>query len=223
MRTLLTLTLLALSFGLAQHDPVPVRIVLTNTSPQPLSPPLLVAHDGSFAPFALGAAPSDALARLAEDGDAAALAAAARDLVGVTDVVVADAVLMPGASVTLEAHASQGGYLTVLGMLVTTNDAFVAWTAPVAAVAGMVDGDAMRASMGPAFGDGVPRVFDAGSEANTEACAHIPGPPCGHGGVRATAGAEGAVALHGGILGVGDLDPATWDWRHPVVTVTAPM
>lgn len=225
MRTLLALALLALPFAVAQPDPVPVRIVVTNTSPQPISPPLLVAHHGGFAAFALGGAPSDALARLAEDGDAAPLAAAARAMMGVTDVVVADGLLMPGASVTLEARAPANGYLTLLGMLVTSNDAFVAWTASVAAVTGMGMGhaDAMAGAMGPAFADGVARVFDAGSEANTESCAHIPGPPCGHAGARASDGAEGVVALHGGILGVGDLDPSTWDWRYPVVTVAPAM
>ena len=39
------------------------------------------------------------------------------------------------------------------------------------------------------------------------------------GGVRVTDGAEGHVALDGGILGVGDLDPAEWDWQNPVLAV----
>ena len=85
---------------------------------------------------------------------------------------------MPGetASAVVEgsAWASQ---LSVIGMLVTTND--------------------------------------AQSEANTELCDHIPGPPCGNGGVRVPEGAEGYVHIHAGIHGIGDLAPSQFDWRNP--------
>ncbi len=74
--------------------------------------------------------------------------------------------------------------------------------------------------MAPAIYDGVARVFDAGSEADTESCAHIPGPPCGNPGVRVTDGAEGTIELDTGILGIGDLDPATLDWTNPAISVT---
>jgi len=67
--------------------------------------------------------------------------------------------------------------------------------------------------------DGTVRVLDAGSEANTESCHDIPGPPCGSVGVRHTSMAEGVVTLHGGITGGGDLDPATYGWTEPVATV----
>jgi hypothetical protein len=116
-------------------------------------------------------------------------------------------------------------YLTLLGMLVTTNDAFLTWTAPVAVLGAMGDamGEMDATAMTPPFADGVVRVLDAGSEANTERCEHIPGPPCGSGGVRVTEGAEDQVHLHGGVLGVGDLDPAEWDWLNPVVMVSPGM
>ncbi len=78
-------------------------------------------------------------------------------------------------------------------------------------------------SMTPTIYDGVPRVFDAGTEADTESCEHIPGPPCGNPGVRVTADAEGSIHLDGGILGIGGLDPAELDWRNPVISVLVDM
>jgi hypothetical protein len=62
-------------------------------------------------------------------------------------------------------------------------------------------------------------AYDAGSEANSEDCDFIPGPPCGNGGVRDTDGAEGYVYIHSGIHGIGGLDPAEFDWLNPVATV----
>lgn len=216
----LAFSLAAFGFTLAQGmSPADnVRVTITNTTSQPISPPLLVSHDGSFAPFSIGAAASPELTPLAEDGSAAQLADVARAAEGVYGVVVADGGLAPGASVTLEIAAGEGAVLTLVTMLVTTNDAIVAWSA-YAHDGMMAMGDSMMEMQG-VKNDGVVRVYDAGTEANTELCAHIPGPPCGNKGARALDGAEGAVALHGGILGVGDLDPRMYGWLHPVLEVT---
>ena len=208
----------------AQEASASLRVTVTNTSPQVISPPVLVHHTGAFVPFAVGAPASPELARLAEDGDASELATVARVSDGVIAVTVADGPLMPGESVTLEIDTGgEGHYLTLLGMLVTTNDAFVAWTASVADFTMMADAAMGMMAMGPAFADGVVRVFDAGSEANTESCAHVPGPPCGSADARVTEGAEGVVALHGGLLGVADLDPMVVGWLHPVVSIAPGM
>ena len=67
--------------------------------------------------------------------------------------------------------------------------------------------------------DGSVRVLDAGSEANTESCRDIPGPPCNHPGVRHPAMAEGAVTIHPGLKGAGDLDPAVYGLTDPVASV----
>lgn len=215
-----------------------VRVTLTNTSPQVISPPLLIAHGSDYAPFLVGETAAPELARLAEDGDASELAAIARLDPAVSAAVIVDGPLPPGESATLEIETSDDApYLTVLGMLVTTNDAFLVWTGDARelgemgmataettemdATAGMGEMAEMAMGAAPPPHDAVVRVFDAGSEANTESCEHIPGPPCGSAGARVADGAEGHVALHGGILGVGDLDPAEWDWRNPVLEVRA--
>jgi hypothetical protein len=216
------------------------RVHLVNASPQAISPPVVIVHEAGYAPFAVGAAAPPELALLAEDGDAAELSVVARVAPGVHGVTVAEGPLPPGEAVTLEVPlAAEAPYLTVLGMLVTTNDAFAHVTIDAREATmdgGMADdamgmgdgmaGDAMRMGEGDMARaghapprDGVVRVYDAGSERDSEACAHIPGPPCGNPGTRHGEGAEGRVALDGGILGVGDLDPADWDWRNPVLEV----
>ncbi len=45
-------------------------------------------------------------------------------------------------------------------------------------------------------------------------------PPCVNKNVRVTDGADGFVGPHGGILGVGDLDPRVAGWLHPVLEVS---
>src|SRR6056297_2190981 len=188
-----------------------VRVTLANTSPQVISPPLLIAHGPDYAPFLVGDPATPELARLAEDGDASELAAIARLDPAVSAVVIADGPLPPGESATLEIETSTDApYLSVLGMLVTTNDAFLVWTGDARELgemgmamaeddAAMAD-DSMSMGASPPPHDAVVRVFDAGSEANTELCEHIPGPPCGSAGARVADGAEGHIALHGGIL-----------------------
>ena len=61
-------------------------------------------------------------------------------------------------------------------------------------------------------------AYDAGSEANTELCDFIPGPPCGNH-VKDSSEAEGYVFVHSGIHGIGDIDAAMYDWRGPVANV----
>lgn len=229
-RTLLALVslLLAGSVAFAQMGDA-YSVTVTNTSTQPISPPILISHALEYQPVVPGSAAEPALWLLAEDGDASELSTMARVAPGVHEVVTAPGPVPPGESVTLEIHTTEDAqYLTLLGMLVVTNDAFVFWGSDVGAAASMDDmgaemdegtgGDMM--GMAPAIYDGVPRVFDAGSEADTERCDHVPGPPCGNSGVRVTDGAEGTIHLDGGILGVGDLDPTALDWTHPAVTVT---
>jgi hypothetical protein len=200
----------------------------------------VIVHEAGYAPFSVGAAAPPELALLAEDGDASELAVVGRVAPGVHGVTVAEGPLPPGEAVTLEVPlVAEAPYLTVLGMLVTTNDAFAHATIDAREAATMDGGmgeDAMSsdgmADDGMGMGetdmamaghapppDGVVRVYDAGSERDTEACAHVPGRPCGSAGVRVPDGAEGHVALDGGILGVGDLDPGAWDWRNPVLEV----
>ena len=61
--------------------------------------------------------------------------------------------------------------------------------------------------------------YDAGSEPNDELCDNIPGPVCGGEGNSPDAGGEGFVHITAGIQGIGDLEPADYDWRNPVADI----
>ena len=62
-------------------------------------------------------------------------------------------------------------------------------------------------------------VYDAGSEINDELCISIPGPVCGGAAISPEDG-EGYVHIHAGIHGIGDLAPATYDWRNPAARIS---
>lgn len=72
------------------------------------------------------------------------------------------------------------------------------------------------------IGIGYSPAYDAGTEADDELCAHIPGPPTVCGGEGFNPSQEGDVNflhIHAGIHGVGDLSAATFDWRNPVAKI----
>ncbi len=108
-------------------------VTIRNTSggsayPGVLSPPLYAVHDGSVMLFEGGAAASEGLEALAEDGNAAVLADELRGNTAVGMAGVAGAgPLMPGAEVTFTVTADAANrYLNVASMIVPSNDAFVA-------------------------------------------------------------------------------------------------
>jgi len=181
-------------------------VTVTNlTQGQILSPPIVVSHRNTFRVFNAGEAASAELAALAEDADSAALLALLGAEPEVNDVNIAGDVVMPGGSQTVQIEFVPGAnVLTTLGMLITTNDAFFSAT-------GRVSGRGVTFNA-PAY--------DAGSEANTQECAHIPGPPCGNPFVRVTDGAEGFVFISSGVRAAGDLDVALHDWLNPVARIT---
>ena len=170
---------------------------------QVFSPPVFATHNKSIKIFKNGGYASDELAQVAEDAVNQPLV----DLLNGTgltqEVITGDGVVFPGADATYEIEASaSNNRLSGVWMLVNTNDAFGG-------------GNSLNL---PRRGT---RTFyiaawDAGSEANTELAEHIPGPCCGNGGVRVPT--QERIRKHKGIKGIGDLDPATYDWggRVPV-------
>ena len=215
----------ALSVGLAAVAAAETfEVTITNlTRGQIFSPPIAAAHRGDLRIFTVGlegAPASDALETLAEGGNPGPLA----DLLTYegADVVVTsladlpddgrmDPVLLPGESVTLHLTSGDGNrYISVLGMLVTTNDAFFALNAAR-----------------PRGGSSSYRVpaYDAGTEPNTEDCDYVPGPPCGGEGVDLMEDGEGYVHIHAGVhnlfaAGTPDVvNSREHDWRNPVAQV----
>ena len=182
------------------------EVTITNlTQGQIFAPPIVYSHHSSFDLFTPGEPAIDELAGVAEDAQNDPLVALLTAEPRVDDVAVGGGVVMPGESTSVVVAARGGARnITALGMLVTTNDAFFA--AEKRAPGGSTSTYAL--------------AWDAGSEANTQNCAHIPGPPCNNGGVRVTNGAEGYVYVHSGIQARGSLDPAVHDWRNPVAKIT---
>ena len=169
---------------------------------------MVISHNGGYKLFMVGESASNELAALAEGGDTGPLMAEQGTLDDVFDYVAGGGPIMPGHSMTIMVQ-TKGNYrnLSLAGMLASTNDAFFALKGIRVPEAGTKSRTAV--------------AYDAGSEANTELCSDLPGPPCAEdsGNARVAAGAEGFVHVHNGIHGVGDLNQANMDWRNPVAKV----
>ena len=190
-----------------------VTLSITNlTRGQILSPVFIARHGHDADPlYTLGQPASESLAKVAEDADASGLLS---DWSPESNGFISEAMVValnggpifPGDTVTKSFEIADGNSLvSFASMLVTTNDAFIG--------ASGLDVSTSRAVN--------LNAYDAGSEANSESCAYIPGPPCGNH-AEDDADAEGYVHVHAGIHGGegSDLDPATHDWRNPAARLT---
>jgi hypothetical protein len=213
-RSLFTVALVAALFGAttgaAQGGPR-FEITVTNLMRgQTLTPIFAASHKPGVSFFMAGQPASLPLEILAEAGDTAPIKAEFAANPKVKDVVDSGAPLPPGQSVTLILRTGGGfDHVSLGAMLVPTNDGFFALNG----VAGP-RGNRTAVFFSPAY--------DAGTEANDELCIHIPGPPtvCNGEGFNASRDADvNFVHIHAGIHGVGDLEPAKYDWRNPVARI----
>ena len=172
-----------------------------------LTPTVVTVHKPRFKLFTIANPASEGLAHQAENGDPSVLLSELDANPYVINATTNGELVPPGHSTTIEIMAPHRSRISVSSMLAGTNDAFIA-------VRGMKT--PKRRSQSRAS------VYDAGSEANNEDCAFIPGPPCSpeSGNMRATDDAEGFVTLSNGIHGIKDLSPQDSDWRGPVATVS---
>ncbi len=186
------------------------NVTVTNlTASQIFTPLLFVSHSPAVSLFQVGESASVELEEVAEGGSTMALS----DFLGasgmVADIQAATDVLAPGQSVTMPLTTAAGmNDISVVGMLIPTNDAFVALN-------GVEAPETSATFRVPAY--------DAGTEANDENCMHIPGPPfacTGEGFNASRDGAENFVHIHRGIHGIMNLDAAVYDWRNPVAQIT---
>ena len=209
---ILAVGLLTASTALAEDDYRPrgrqYEVTITNlTRGQILSPPVVFTHRDGFRIFEVGQPASAEVVAIAEDGVNGPMETLLAGSPKVSGQATAAGPVLPGQSTTLQVSARRRArYLGAIGMMVVTNDAFFA-------------GQGLKL---PRYGSVTYRVvgYDAGSEANSESCAEIPGPPCGNPGVRNLAGAEGYVHVHAGVHGIADLVPSQHDWRNPTVQIT---
>jgi Spondin_N len=173
------------------------ELTIRNTNiGQNFSPPVMVLHTPEYGLFELGEPATVELWRLAEDGSTAEFQALADP--AVRAVIVGRPVHRRDSPVfTTVFEAPPDLLISVGAMLSLTNDGFVA--ARSIALPAKVGASATVAL----------RAYDAGSEANTESCAHV---PCEIHDQRMTEGAEGVVRDHGGIRGDADIAMSRgWD------------
>jgi Spondin_N len=213
-QTLLATTLILSSSATIALHAADYEVTITNiTRGQTFTPQLVVTHPASIQLFELGGVASESLEILAEGGDTQPLAL---DLANVADdAQTIDAMLPPGASASIVVSGNPGrSQLSVAAMLIPTNDTFMALNnVPL-----------------PRRGSAVFQVpgYDAGTEANDQSCANIPGPRCPGGIGYVPGGGEGYVYIGNGFHELGAaaegepevLGPLVYDWRNSVAQVT---
>lgn len=171
--------------------PAPVtssyEITVTNlTNAQPLSPVAVVLHtEGQL--WSIGSAASEELEYLAEGGDNSfvlGLPVAAAGASGAGPIG-------PGASetITISIDDNDSALLSVVTMLVNTNDAFTGVNAQ--SLAALEVGQSWTTRT---------HVYDSGTEANSEAAGTIPGPADGGAGFDAVRDDVDYVAMHPGVV-----------------------
>ena len=193
------------------------RVEIENLTPgQPFTPPVLAAHSASMDLFEGGQAASAELQQIAENGNNAPMVAALEGSADVFSVVVGDGPVFPGQTLVVIIEAPAGSQLSLVSMLICTNDGFTAIDS--------MDVDSIGASTSVDA-----EAYDAGTEINTEDFKDIV-PPCqGIVGVSSTDEGTGAsnpdlaegglVSMHGGVIGGNDL-VSQHSWNGPVARVT---
>jgi hypothetical protein len=194
------------------------EVTVTNiTNNQPLAPVAVIAHDSGYQPWQSGSAATNGLEMLAEGGDPSQLIAEAdMDADVVTTAASTGGPFAPGTAktITIEAMPDSDLQLSIATMLVNTNDAFAGVNS--LSIGDMAMGDTM--SM-------MAKVYDAGTEDNTESAATIPGPAGMGEGFNAARDDVDFVSIHAGVVTVDDglmtsaLDES-YRWLGPAAKVS---
>lgn len=180
------------------------RVTIENIADgfQPLSPAGVVVHSRRTDVWSTGAPASAAVAAVAEDANTGVFESTYSQVNGVSSAFVGGAAPAgPGGTIEFEFDARSGQRLSIVSMLVNTNDAFTGL-------------DAVTLAHRRVYEVG---AYDAGTEVNNELASHIPGPVGGNPFVREPEG--NVIRSHPGIAGVGDI-PADVAWSGPVARIT---
>ncbi len=167
-------------------------IELKNTTHgQPLSPPAMLIHEMGTSFWSIGDTASSGLEMLAESGSPADFISENTSLAELSGTEV----LMPGQSASFDLDVMESSSLsfTLATMLVNTNDAF----------AGVTDWSIAELAMGDSKTVLAP-IYDAGTEANSETAASVPGPAAGGEGFNAARSDVDFVARHPGVVTMDD-------------------
>lgn len=166
-------------------------ITVTNlTYAQPLSPIAVILHSETKM-WMVGETSSNALEVLAEGGDNSQFISESTSLASNSG----EGVVLPGSASTVEVSTTDRNatYFTVAAMLVNTNDAFSGLTG--VDISTMAINDAKSWNL---------NVYDAGTEANSEAAGTIPGPADGGIGFDESRDDIDFIAMHSGVVSQDD-------------------
>ena len=168
------------------------NVTVTNlTANQPMSPVAVVAHTNDSTLWSTGMPASVALETLAESGDSSTLI----DETGVNELIGGAGILVPGGTETISVSLEQANVadLSVVTMLVNTNDAFAGTTGFDLTALAVDETSTLRVI-----------AYDAGTEANSEAKGTIPGPADGGEGFNAARDDNDKVHAHPGVISMDD-------------------
>lgn len=194
----------ALAHGRGDAGAAMYQIKIKNlTANQIFSPPVFISHDASYNLFKLHKFASKDVRLIAEMGDTGPAAMRATYSRRVFDVQTAAGPILPGESVTVTVRSPRWARLALAAMLVQTNDGFVG-----------VNSLRLKGLSTRSFNL---RALDAGTEANNEMAAYVPGPPFG-GTMRDPT--HQRIHYHAGIKGGADIDPMTYGWTGRVARLT---
>jgi len=186
------------------------HVTITNmTNAISFTPILVASHRRPLSIFEPGTPAGEDLSSIAEAGDIGPLTTTLNADPEVVDVQNSGGLLGPGESVTVIVDGERGvKYISLASMMLPTNDGFIGLNSVRVAKRGSVT----------YYSPG----YDAGSEANDENCANIPGPTCQGVGLSPgeNDGDEGYVHVHRGMHGIGSLAADVYDWRNPVARIT---
>ncbi len=163
------------------------EITIVNlTNAQPMSPIAIALHADDKL-WEVGVASSSALEVLAEGGDNSAFLEQPAVLASTSG----EGVLMPGVTSTLSVTTQDmaATHLTITTMLVNTNDAYSGLTG--------LDLSTFDVDQSQSWALG---VYDAGTEANSEAMGTIPGPADGGSGYDEARDDINLVTMHSGVV-----------------------
>jgi len=163
---------------------------------QPMTPPVAVVHDASFALFEIGAPASPGVEIVAEEGNPAPLVAEVDGLPGVSSAVVGSAGPFFD-TVEFEVTAEAGDLLSIVSMFARSNDL----------ITGIHD------VVLPAGGEMVflTNTYDAGTEENSGLVAHIPF----YGNANAGIEEDGVITMINAYSVLDDPDAGQIDYSFP--------
>jgi hypothetical protein len=205
-----------------------LTVELTNLTNAVYFTPLLVStHNANTHLFQVGTPASAHLQAMAEGGDISGLTIDLMSIAANTVENPAAGLLAPGASTTTMLKSDKNNsHLSLVGMLLPTNDGFVGL-------------DAIKVPKKQGTYTYYLHAYDAGTEANNEiingggapGVLGIPADPGGHAGSAATgvttAVANTAVHIHPSVIGdmdatggISDLDASVHRWQNPVAKLT---